>query len=43
MEIYTHGFTDASILGCCAVVYVVTKQGELVSQGLLVSKVRLAK
>ena len=43
IEIYIHGFTDASILRCCAVVYVVTKQGELVSQGLLVSKVRLAK
>ncbi|XP_028405809.1 uncharacterized protein LOC114528390 [Dendronephthya gigantea] len=42
-EIYIHGFADASILGCCAAVYVVTKQGALVSQGLLVSKTRLAK
>jgi hypothetical protein len=42
-EIYIHGFADASILGCCAVIYVVAKQGELVSRGLMVSKARLAK
>ncbi len=42
-EIHIHGFADASILGCCAVIYVVEKQGELVSRGLLVSKARLAK
>ncbi|CAB4021136.1 Hypothetical predicted protein, partial [Paramuricea clavata] len=42
-EIHIHGFADASILGCCAVIYVVAKQGELVSRGLLVSKARLAK
>lgn len=32
--IYNHGFSDASIMGCCAVVYVGTKQGEVLSQGL---------
>jgi hypothetical protein len=42
-EIHIHGFADASILGCCAFIYVVAKQGELVSRGLLVSKARLAK
>ena len=42
-EIYIHGFADASILGCCAAIYVVAKQGELACQGLLVSKTRLAK
>ena len=42
-EIHIHGFADASILGCCGVIYVVAKQGELVSRGLLVSKARLAK
>jgi hypothetical protein len=34
-EIHIHGFADASILGCCAVIYEVAKQGELVSRGLL--------
>jgi hypothetical protein len=42
-EIDIHGFADASILGCCGVIYVVANQGELVSRGLLVSKARLAK
>ena len=42
-EINIHGFAVASILGCCSVIYVVIKQGEVTSQGLLVSKVRLAK
>ena len=37
------GLPIASILGCCAVIYVVAKQGELVSQGQLVSKAPLAK
>ena len=43
-EIYIHGFADANIVGYyCAVIYVVTKQSDIVSQGLLVSKARLAK
>ena len=42
-EIVLHGFADASILGCCAVVFAIVKQGAQVSQGFLVSKARLAK
>ena len=38
-----HGFADASILGCCAVVYAVVRQGNQICQGLLASKSRLSK
>lgn len=38
-----HGFSDASILGCCATVYAVVHQGDAITQGLLVAKSRLAK
>eukprot|EP00794_Sanderia_malayensis_P020984 gene20984-biopygen15490 len=38
-----HGFADASILGCCAVVFAVVRQGDNTNQGLLVSKSRLSK
>jgi len=42
-SIELHGFSDASISGCCATVYAVVKQEEEVAQGLLVAKSRLAK
>ena len=42
-SIELHGFSDASVSGCCATVYAVVKQGEEVTQGLLVAKSRLAK
>ena len=38
-----HGFADASILGCCAVVYAVVRHGNLTSQSILVSKSRLSR
>ena len=38
-----HGFADASAGGCCAVIFAVVEQSEEVSQGILVSKARLAK
>eukprot|EP00794_Sanderia_malayensis_P008645 gene8645-biopygen6924 len=38
-----HGFADASMLGCCAAVYAVVRQGDEVNQQLLVAKSRLAK
>eukprot|EP00112_Aurelia_sp_Birch-Aquarium-sp1_P000365 Seg1032.2 transcript_id=Seg1032.2/GoldUCD/mRNA.D3Y31 product="hypothetical protein" protein_id=Seg1032.2/GoldUCD/D3Y31 len=42
-SIELHGFSDASISGCCATLYAVVKQGEEVTHGLLVAKSRLAK
>ena len=42
-EIDLRGFSDASILGCCAVIHAVAKQSDQVCLGLLVSKTRLAK
>ncbi|XP_028394878.1 uncharacterized protein LOC114519022 [Dendronephthya gigantea] len=43
VELILHGFADASLLGCCAVIYAVIKQTGKVSQGFLISKARLAK
>ena len=42
-ELILHGFADASLLGCCAVIYAVVKQIGTTSQGFLISKARLAK
>ena len=42
-EITLHGFGDASSNGVCAVVYVVVKQEDGVTQGLVCSKSRIAK
>ena len=42
-DIVLRGFADASIIGCCAVIYAVIKQGKEILQGFLVSKTRLAK
>ena len=38
-----HVFGDASVLGCCAVAYVVVYQPSSVNQGLIASKSRLSK
>ena len=38
-----HGFADASLSGCCAVVYAVVVQQEAINQSILVSKTRLSK
>ena len=43
VELILHGFADASLLGCCAVIYAVIKQAGVISQGFLISKTRLAK
>ena len=38
-----HGFGDASKDGCCITIYVVASEGVKTTQGLLTSKVRVAK
>jgi hypothetical protein len=43
VELILHGFADASLLGCCAVIYAVVKQAGVISQGFLISKTRLDK
>ena len=42
-DIQLHGFGDASKVGCCLTVYVVASDGVKTTQGLLTSKVRVAK
>ena len=42
-DIQLHGFGDASKVGCCLTVYVVASDGVEKTQGLLTSKVRVAK
>ena len=42
-DIQLHGFGDASKVGCCLTVYVVVSDGVEKTQGLLTSKVRMAK
>ena len=37
------GFSDASTLRCCVIVYAAVRQGNQLSQGLLTSKSRLSK
>ena len=43
VELIVHGFADASLLGCCAVICAVVNQTGVISQGFLISKTRLAK
>ena len=43
IELILRGFVDASLLGCCAVIYDVVKQTGVISEGFLISKSRLAK
>ena len=38
-----HGFSDASVIGCSALVYLVIHQDEWINQGLLKAKSRLSK
>ena len=38
-----HGFGDASVIGCSALVYLVIHQDEWINQGLLTVKSRLSK
>ena len=38
-----HGFADASKVGVCSAIYVVVRQGDVTSQGLLTSNSRIAK
>ena len=42
-DIQLHGFGDASKYGCCVTIYVVASDGVETTQGLLTSKVRVAK
>ena len=42
-DIKLHGFGDASKDGCCVTIYVVASDGVETTQGLLTSKVRVAK
>ena len=42
-SIEIHGFDDASIIGCCSLVYVVIHPGEITTQGFLIAKSRLSK
>ena len=42
-SIEIHGFGDASLIGCCSVVYLVIYQGEITKQGFLTAKSRLSK
>ena len=42
-DIQLHGFGDASKDGCCVTIYVVASDGVEKAQGLLTSKVRVAK
>ena len=42
-SIEVHGFGDASLIGCCSVVYLVINQGEITTQGFLTAKFRLSK
>ena len=42
-SIEVHGFGDASLIGCCSVVYLVINQGEITTQGFLTAKSRLLK